>query len=203
MNTHVRERESHARRLFIEVTPELRRVLEMVAEAAIDALDQIDGDPDLEPSFGLLPPGVLDETELDADEEEDDEPEDGDFGEDDGCDEPSLGAPESRMSCWGQGPSLDGNQSHWAAGGGLDLEDEDEHGGDIQDEPHDGLDEDGCEPSLGALEFMATQLGWAFSDQRDLEHDDSDDEDDGTAEDAEPSGIGDLDGLYEQVEGVL
>jgi hypothetical protein len=48
MNTHVRERESHARRLFIEVTPELRRVLETVAEAAIDALDQLDGDPDLE-----------------------------------------------------------------------------------------------------------------------------------------------------------
>jgi hypothetical protein len=48
MNTHVRERESHAPRLFIEVTPELRRVLAEVAEAAVDALDQIDGDPDLE-----------------------------------------------------------------------------------------------------------------------------------------------------------
>jgi hypothetical protein len=191
VNTHVRERESHARRLFIEVTPELRRVLEMVAEAAIDALDQIDADPDPEPSFGHLSPGILDEAEPD------DEP------EDDGCGEPSLGAPESRVSYWGLGTGLDGNQSHWAAGGGLDLEEEDEHGGDIQDEPHDGLDEDGCEPSLGALEFTATQLGWAFSDQRDLEHDDSDDEDDGTAEEGEPSGIGDLDGLQEQMGGVL
>jgi hypothetical protein len=44
MNTHVRERESHAR-LFIEVTPALRRVLAEVAEAAIDALDQIDARP--------------------------------------------------------------------------------------------------------------------------------------------------------------
>ena len=43
MNTHVRERESHAR-LFIEVTPELRRVLAEVAEAAIGAVHALDYD---------------------------------------------------------------------------------------------------------------------------------------------------------------
>lgn len=48
MNTHVRERENSARRTFVEVTPELRRLLEAIAEAAIEALDQIDGDADLE-----------------------------------------------------------------------------------------------------------------------------------------------------------
>jgi hypothetical protein len=48
MNTHVRGRDLHARRTFIEVSPELRHLLEAIAQAAIDALDQIDGEPDLE-----------------------------------------------------------------------------------------------------------------------------------------------------------
>jgi hypothetical protein len=51
----VRERESHVSRLFIEVTPGIRRALELLAEASITLLDEIDApvdgleaDPDFE-----------------------------------------------------------------------------------------------------------------------------------------------------------
>jgi len=47
MNTHVRDGRSHVRH-FVEITPELRGLLESIAAAAIDALDQIDGDADVE-----------------------------------------------------------------------------------------------------------------------------------------------------------
>lgn len=55
MNSMVRERESHVSRLFIEVTPGIRRALELLAEASITLLDEIDSpvddleeDPDFE-----------------------------------------------------------------------------------------------------------------------------------------------------------
>lgn len=48
MNMLLRDRDTHARRVFIQVTPELRELLERIAEATIEALDEIDGNPDLE-----------------------------------------------------------------------------------------------------------------------------------------------------------
>lgn len=55
MNSMVRERDTHASRLFIEVTPGIRRALELLAEASITLLDEIDApvdgledDPDFE-----------------------------------------------------------------------------------------------------------------------------------------------------------
>ncbi len=72
MNSMVRERESHVSRLFIEVTPGIRRALELLAEASITLLDEIDT--------------PVDELEADPDFEylaEDDE--------DGGDDEPSFG----------------------------------------------------------------------------------------------------------------
>ena len=46
MPTMVRERESHVSRLFIEVTPGIRRALELLAEASITLLDEIDAPVD-------------------------------------------------------------------------------------------------------------------------------------------------------------
>lgn len=46
MNSMVRERESHVSRLFIEVTPGIRRALELLAEASITLLDEIDAPVD-------------------------------------------------------------------------------------------------------------------------------------------------------------
>lgn len=42
----VRERRSHVRRLFIEITPGIRRALEVLATASADLLDEIDTPPD-------------------------------------------------------------------------------------------------------------------------------------------------------------
>lgn len=55
MNSMVRERATHVDRLFIQVTPGIRRALELLAEASITLLDEIDApvdelehDPDFE-----------------------------------------------------------------------------------------------------------------------------------------------------------
>lgn len=52
--------------------------------------------------------------------------------------------------------------------GDPDLEDDDPGGGDVLNEPHDALDEDGAEPSLGATHSVS-QLWWSRSGQQDLE----------------------------------
>lgn len=118
MNTHVRGRETHARRTFIEVTPELRHILEGLIEAAIDALDQIDGDldaedgADAEPSFGWteregrfgVRHQVPDELEPDNDAEDGADAEPDEDLEDGGDDEPTLGWTERVQA----GVSLDG-----------------------------------------------------------------------------------------------
>lgn len=85
----------------------LRRALANRIEADIAALDMLGGDPDFEPS---------------------------------------LGAPEPIITCYrGYGPDFLGDQARWADGAtydgeqdaGEEREEEDEHGGDIQGEPHD------------------------------------------------------------------
>ncbi len=107
MNSMVRERKSHAVPLFIAVTPEIRRALEMLAEASISLLDEIDAPADAlepvgddEPSLGwtstargvVVPDTGTDDREFDdSDLEEDDAAEIDDPGEDGGEEEPDLG----------------------------------------------------------------------------------------------------------------
>lgn len=101
MNTHVRDGRSHVRH-FIEITPELRGLLEAIAAAAIDALDQIDGDADSEPSLGwnfsCLSLGGTDDREEQCDDE----------GEDGGDREPWLGWHDETGSHGGTWLSRDG-----------------------------------------------------------------------------------------------
>ena len=91
---------------------ELRRRIADRIEADLALLDALDGDPDVEPS---------------------------------------LGAPEPIItSGWGRDRCQHSDQAHWAAGGtdereddaGDNREEENEHGGDIQDEPHDPQPDD-------------------------------------------------------------
>ncbi len=82
MNTHVRERERCARKFEMVETCALRDRLEDTIEALIALLDAIDGDADLEPTFGDIPASGFDEGEED------------DAEEDDGTREPSLGSVE-------------------------------------------------------------------------------------------------------------
>lgn len=134
---------------FIPAPADLIARLEAIVEAGIALLDEIGGDVDLEPS-------LLGNHRLPYDAEGDGDPDD----EDDGCSEPSLGAPETGLrgadyqfpdgAIFAHAEPLS-SQVGWARGGDDDREDEDEHGGDVQDEPHDdglhcGAD---SEPSLG------------------------------------------------------
>ena len=81
-------------------------------DSLIDLLDALEPDPDLEPSFGHLPPGGLDECEPDNDLE------------------PSLGSLGGCVS------AAHFDQRLWAAGNGRDAEQ------DVHDEPHDDVDGD-------------------------------------------------------------
>ncbi|SFZ81814.1 hypothetical protein SAMN02983003_0707 [Devosia enhydra] len=83
------------------------------------------------------------------------------------CDlEPNLGAPEipplrlvacnGNLSGWGR---EQGDQRRWAQGAEDDTEHEDEHGGDIQDEPHDALSEGNDELDLGWSESVVQGCG--------------------------------------------
>lgn len=140
---------AHTATFFTLAPADLVARLEAIIAAGIELLDEIGGDPDLEPS-------LLGSHLLPYDAEGDGDPDD----EDDGCGEPSLGAPEPELrgadyhfpegAIFAHAEPL-GSQVGWARGGDDDREHEDEHGGDVQDEPHDdglhcGAD---SEPSLG------------------------------------------------------
>ena len=45
------------------VTPTMRERIENIVDELISLLDQLDGDPDLEPTMGLVPEGYQDEQE--------------------------------------------------------------------------------------------------------------------------------------------
>lgn len=113
----------------------------------------------------------------DPDLEEDDPPEDDDpreidagDGERDECDrEPSLASPELGL------PWHPVSQEFWAQGGRRDSEEENEHGGDINDEGQ--LDEGDDEPSLASTGSV-DQEHWAAGRADDLE-----DEHDGREQD--------------------
>jgi hypothetical protein len=152
MNTlHAHEMWSYSQRraALVPVSADLVEQLEALVSTVIQLLDEIGGDPDLEPSLlgnHLLPYDA--EGDGDADDE------------DDGCSEPSLGAPEPELrgadyhfpegATFAHAEPL-GSQVGWSRSGDDDREQEDEHGGDVQDEPHDDGLHGGAdsEPSLG------------------------------------------------------
>jgi hypothetical protein len=117
--------------------------LEQLSEAMaalVAALDQMDGDADFElngDEFDFSAPESwrpFDTSLLDDSEDY----------EDDGTTEPILGAPETVVTppFWSSSThrTPEGEQTHWAAGSNRirldDAEAENEHGGNILDEPH-------------------------------------------------------------------
>ncbi|MFN3507464.1 MAG: hypothetical protein ACK4ZU_08305 [Allorhizobium sp.] len=121
MGYHFREQDSFVR--IVELTPVMRKQIEATIEHLLSVLDHFDGDENLE--------------------------ENGDL-------EPTLGAPERHPSSWEFAPFgvvcresgplrhvREKSQDGWADGlrGDHEREEENEHGGDILDEPHDGDDD--------------------------------------------------------------
>ena len=147
------------------LTPAFQQRLGEAIEGLIALLDEIQGDPDLEdgqddeptgdeePSIGSSQAGSQAHWAYGTDERE--------GGEADA--EPSLASPERH-----------GSQARWAQGSRSDREGEDEHGGDIQDEPHDGeLDlREGCDlgdgdNGIGDWDGLQEQAGQLLpSDER-------------------------------------
>ncbi|SDA40432.1 hypothetical protein [Mesorhizobium qingshengii] len=157
--------------LYLIMADNDRRAIATSIERLIDMLDAMSPDPDLEdgaddePSLGWgyrggqsfpsgiapnLPPGDSYDLELDNSDDEDA-----------GDSEPTMGAierhPTSRESPWGRCGELtvmrygSNSQEDWAgsratAPGRDECEAENEHGGDVLDEPHDRQAD---EPSLG------------------------------------------------------
>ncbi|WP_025199119.1 hypothetical protein [Brucella sp. BO2] len=122
--------------VFLAVKDNDRIGLATTIERLINMLDEMEPDPDLE---------------LNGDEYDFSRPESGagsrvtcEDCEDGGDYEPTLGASNS------------GDQEHWGKGSSQwdECEEENEHGGNVTDEPHDA-DTD-CEPFLGWTEFNAT-----------------------------------------------
>lgn len=118
--------------------------------ALVAVLDRMDGDPDFEDVGDELdvswPEGFRPfDTSLSEDAEDDD------INEDSGDAEPTLGS---------VGHLPWNSQAFWADGapGDHEREEENEHGGDILDDPHDGLDED-LEPNLGWSEEESLRAG--------------------------------------------
>lgn len=133
MNMHGRERERCVRTFEMVETEALRPRIEAAINTLLALLDELDGDADLEPSFGELRPGA-------ADEAEEDDP-----GEDGADCEPWLGSIEfypTQAPCYAAG----WDQSRWGCSGRSDRE------SDAGDEPeHDDAD-------LGIADFDALHL---------------------------------------------
>jgi hypothetical protein len=127
-----------------------------LARTLIDFLDNLDADPDLEPTMGFEHVPGSDECEI---------PEDA---------EPSLGSFDRMINQEKAWRTVDRNPDIYGWSGGVDNE----------------LDDCDYEPSLGSLDHdhHPNQERWAAGGRRDIELDD-----------AEASGIGDHDGLDEQV----
>jgi hypothetical protein len=132
-----RERESYA--YF-----QSRQLLEAQIEELITLLDMLDPDQDLEPSLGTGPGYPVDA------EQEDEHLEDG------GDSEPMLGA-----NGGGEGTSHLYGWRRPTSRAADECEEENEHGGDVVDEPHD---EDPDEGTLGAPESGVSQAYWSAGD---------------------------------------
>ncbi|MCH4560334.1 hypothetical protein [Mesorhizobium jarvisii] len=114
--------------IFLAMTPKVRLQLATTIENLIALLDEIDGDADIEADGGDEPslgwnaagqPGFAEDIELDTSDDED--------GHD--C-EPTLGASGGLNQTWSYQESTQHDE----------CEDENEHGGDVLDEPHDEED---------------------------------------------------------------
>lgn len=139
------------------------QMLEWMFDRQIEILavmDAIDGDADIEENGDELDASYPERgphVQAYLGEFEDSEGSDAD--EDDGTREPTLGAPEippTRLLPGGRygWHTEQGSQAHWADGlaGDHERETEDEHGGDVQDDPHDDFGSGEAEPSLGWTE---------------------------------------------------
>ncbi|PBC11797.1 hypothetical protein [Mesorhizobium sp. WSM3859] len=129
------ERSAETDLLTLQIDRSSRKALSLSIAALIDMLDDLSPDPDiedgadLEPSLGWSADGVMgscDDLEGPRDDLEPDSDTEPNGDERDASATPS----------WAKG-------GHWCE----DVEEENEHGGDILDEPHDGRDDD--EPWLG------------------------------------------------------
>lgn len=164
MGYHFREQDSFVR--IVELTPAMRKQIEATIEHLLSVLDHFDGDENLEdgdpaeeggddePSLGWAEmqarfnqygAGDIHNWFLGYDRELDTADE-----EDGGDSEPTLGSPERHPPAAGFSYAFRrswdaGSQERWADGlpGDHEREEENEHGGDILDEPHDdGADEE-------------------------------------------------------------
>ena len=167
MGYHFREQESFVR--IVELTPALRKRIEATIEHLLSILDQFDGDENLEDEAGGEPwlgwPEGRHPDMFRGPAANDDREQDNADWEDGGDDEPTLGAPERHpvsveyaplgVTCRQPGfvrHVPERSQEHWADGlrGDHEREEENEHGGDVFDQPHDG--ETDSEPDLGWTE---------------------------------------------------
>ncbi|MFK8250669.1 hypothetical protein [Ancylobacter terrae] len=145
MGTHVRERESSVRTFTMIEETSLRRRMEAAIESMLELLDQLEGDPDLEPdsdehdaSWPEAAPGRAewmagayyedaeedDPPEMDDFREDDDPAEDNDDGEEDRSDwEPDVDAEPLDDSGIGDAGGLAEQCGGWKVPG---------HGGELQ-----------------------------------------------------------------------
>lgn len=190
-------------------TPEtrlrFRLALESEVERLISLLDEMEADPDLEDSGDENDTGAPlhwgtshafafgDQRVIIEDDEE------GDPGEDDGTEEPTLGAPEKHhgfFTSWSSESHPAVSQAFWSDGGNRivvdDCEIENEHGGDIQDEPHDDGWNSGSD--------YEPELGWTGHGKGCGENEPTDDRegDDEREHDVAEYGIGDADALQSE-----
>jgi hypothetical protein len=154
-----------------------RRKIADEIERLILLLDSIDRDPDLEDGGDNEPWLGMPEKSHQPDKHHredswhfddrvtrgDDRELEDEHYEDDGTAELSFGAPEKHVvptfGRWGEFRDRSGDQTNWAGGEGRakfdECEIENEHGGDVNDEPHDG---DPDEYSLGWEQLDQTEL---------------------------------------------
>lgn len=117
--------------MICSVESSRRHQLEMIIEQALALLDEMDGDPDIEENGDEHDQSfTLDGRKSPFNREDD---------EHCGDDEPTIGA------------TAEIDQSAWASGSWQwdECEEENEHGGDIQDEAHDAADQGDDELTLG------------------------------------------------------
>jgi hypothetical protein len=167
MGYHFREQDSFVR--IVELTPAMRKQIEATIEHLLSVLDQFDGDENLEDDGcdePWLSSGAAHHTTAWRDDRGDDRELNDEDDEDGGDLEPTLGAPERHPSSWEFAPFgvvcrepgpvrhfHEKSQEHWTDGlhGDHEREEENEHGGNILDEPHD--EEEDCEQDYRDCEF--------------------------------------------------
>lgn len=174
-----------------------REAMQAGVDALIDYLDAIEPDCDLEDDGTAEP--YMSRPETGAGHQRDTSF-GGDECEPDGDSEPSLGSQNPTITASGRlwlgfqrdlsqpYRTIEGSQRHWSHGGTRDHEEQNEDGDPLDDGEEDTTDR---EPSLGAAACI-NQAAWgaectSVNGSLDLEHDPAE------------AGIGDMDGLCEQL----